>query len=178
MNKKGFTLVELLTAIIITGVLVAMAVPMYEKSVEKSRMAEVRVRLSKLFDAKMRVMSEWNMKNYDTTLTAENLDVSFPCAGGATCTGTSFSTDHFKYTLQPTGNAPVSLRDGTGVSGAIGNTVCAVRRTGDNQGMALLYVGDLSNDATKRFFCHNGTSAKGCENIGMTPQMGSAWCSL
>lgn len=41
--NKGFTLVEILVAVMITAILITMAVPIYDKTIEKSRISEARV---------------------------------------------------------------------------------------------------------------------------------------
>ena len=75
MNKKGFTLVEILVAVMIVVILGTMAAPMYEKAIEKSRLAEARVTAKKMFDSKVRLMDSMDMDNYNSAKFGfENLD--------------------------------------------------------------------------------------------------------
>ena len=49
MNKKAFTLIELLVVVLIIGILAAIALPKYEKAVERSRVTEARLLLNTLY---------------------------------------------------------------------------------------------------------------------------------
>lgn len=158
--KKGFTLVEILVAVMIVTLLVTAAVPIYERTVEKSRIAEARMMLKKIYESKMRVMDAMNLDSFNNEFGFQNLDMSMACAGNVACSGSTANTKDFTYYLKPTnGNA---------------NGVCAARRKGDHKGVNLLFLGE--EVTTQKLLCNNGSSGGSCDAYGMNSQ-GSVYCT-
>jgi len=80
--KTGFTLIELLVVVLIIGILAAIALPQYQKAVERSRMAEAFQVLGDAASAQSVYYT--NNNRFATTLsTLKNSDVEINDAGDA-----------------------------------------------------------------------------------------------
>lgn len=168
-QQKGFTLVEILTAVVIVAILTVMAVPLYEKTIERSRLAEAQTVLTRLQAAKIQAMDDMGCSSYSTEDSAcpqlKHLRVQFKNECPSTSTATSFCSKAFKYSIKPTG--PYS------------NGVCATRLGGDYAGTTFYYLydefdqrADTENEPKVSTKCY-GTA---CEDYGFTSASGSISC--
>jgi len=156
LNKSGFTLAEILVAVLVMSVLVTMAVPMYERAIEKSRFAEVGITLKRLGESKLRTMDTYEIGDFQqNSFNSRQLDVQIP------------ANSEFAFRLYPQTST---------------KSVCAERLRGENAGTIFLYVGeegiercsDTNHPAWceyyaegEHLFCQNSPTAQTCKNYGM-----------
>lgn len=171
MNKKGFTLVELLVVVLIIGILAAMALPAYFKSVERARMAEADTLLASVSQAQQR---RW-MKNGKYALMYSGLDVAPTsvatnvfCTKGGTTEGTTTSATC-------TTNGFAIVLDGTGTD--LNASAVTAERVGNGQYTYTLSRYYQDNQVT----CTPGTSTEDkaicAEYCGVDSLTGTACCT-
>jgi prepilin-type N-terminal cleavage/methylation domain-containing protein len=109
MNKLGFTLIELLVVVLIIGILAAIALPQYQKSVYKSRTAQLLQYVRNLADAQ----ELYYLSNSSYTTSFDKLDISFPNLPKTSISNARFTNDALKaddniaIMLNPTGTTRV-----------------------------------------------------------------------
>ena len=104
MHKQGFTLIELLVVVLVVAVLAAMAMPMYQKAIEKSHMAEARNVLKAMLESKLRTLATMGVAHYGSEQVGY-LQVTEHCHtvnGRIVCytpTATEVSTEHHTFSM-------------------------------------------------------------------------------
>jgi len=85
-HKKAFTLIELLVVVLIIGILAAIALPQYQKAVDKSRVATILPLMRRWADAMALYKLEHGSYYSDSGVSAKDVGVSWPsdweCADG------------------------------------------------------------------------------------------------
>lgn len=91
MKKKGFTLLEVLVVIIIIGILAALALPQYMKTIKKARIAEAASNIGSIRGAETRHYQENDELVTGSDLS--NLDIEDP---------NDITNAYFTYTVSGT----------------------------------------------------------------------------
>ena len=99
-TRRGFTLIELLVVVLIIGILAAVAVPQYQRAVEKSRATQALVLLKALHQAQR----AYFLANGEYAKTFAELDVDMPGWTGneqwRTAEGTTDTRSNGEWSLQ------------------------------------------------------------------------------
>lgn len=112
MNQKGFTLVELLTVVLIIGVLSSIALPQYMRSIERSRATEAMVSLKALNDAVYAYAAGRSGENACPN-SFSKLAISFP--GKMSASKDTITSRDFVYTINKVSSATIPGTDCPGV---------------------------------------------------------------
>lgn len=94
MNKKGFSMIELMVVVAIIGVLAAIGIPQYSKFQAKARQSEAKLALAALFTAEESFRQEWNqfsvsLVNVGFSVQGARLRYYTGFQAGTACTGYS-----------------------------------------------------------------------------------------
>ena len=138
--KKGFTLIEVLTVVIIVGILAGVALPSYRKVIERSHFTKAQVMAKALHDSCERLIAEYGYEDYATFVNDNNLPsnvkkITRLDIGSNDLLPTGFSLDEtndkkilgagFDYSLLTTGSCEVKIE-----------------KTGAASGLEIIYNGD------------------------------------
>jgi prepilin-type N-terminal cleavage/methylation domain-containing protein len=98
INKNGFTLIELLVVVLIIGILAAIALPQYLKTVEKSRASEALINIRAIAAAQElhTLATDSGAADFD------ELDISIP--GAVKISPTEITTKYFSYRIPGVSN--------------------------------------------------------------------------
>ncbi len=101
MNKKGFTLLELLIVVIIIGILAAIALPQYEKTVTKSKSAQMSEAVSSI--AKAAQTFYMLHGSWQDSFEELDIDYAYPKNSTSVCLsglyGESFQKDNLEFVI-------------------------------------------------------------------------------
>ena len=111
MNKKfGFTLIELLAVILILGILRAIALPQYRRSIQRAEAANALINLRTIFDSAKRFKAA--NSHWPTSFTGLDVDLFDISSDG--------NMGDFQYTFGGTGTISACRL----VNGSASNTFC------------------------------------------------------
>ena len=109
--KKGFTLIELLVVVLIIGILSAVALPQYEKTVQKARTTEVK----NYVDAWKKAQNIYRLENGEYSRELDDLSITMPTLKYFTVESPDPSSSGAGLRITPGSNFQIEGLDGMGV---------------------------------------------------------------
>jgi len=150
---KGFTLIELLVVVLIIGILSAVALPQYNKAVEKSRQSEAWTTMKSINDV-VKVAQMEKGEEIVKNITWDDLSTSYVHGSGTSVgkavtggCGTALNGKSFSFSMKD--NGVVATRVG-GSMGTyyLGLTHSGTRTCGDADGKICAKVGGKTDTTT------------------------------
>ncbi|MFN3454662.1 MAG: type IV pilin protein [Pseudobdellovibrio sp.] len=126
LNKKGFSLVELMIVVAIIGILAAIGIPQYQKFQARTRQSEAKASLGALYTAQKSFQAEWNMysvslRNVGFGVTGNGLRYVVGFAPGA-CGGYTTANG-----APPENNVTATAAPTAAMTWSDGNQVCTAQ---------------------------------------------------
>ena len=164
MNKQAFTLIELLVVVLIIGILAAVALPQYQKVVEKSKSAQALTMLKSVYQA----ADAYYMSNGEWPASFDELSVDIPWTGNeGILSGSSYPTksnDDWALQLDHSGTKNLSIWRLKGKYKAAGFIIHKQNSTDPTIPLSQVLCIERANigGATAKFALPNGAY---CESI-------------
>ena len=146
LDVKAFTLIELLVVVLIIGILAAVALPQYQKVVEKSKATQARVAINSIVQAQ----EEYRMANGEYAQHFSDLSVEIPWTGttaGFSAVSDTRSNDDWSFQIY-------YLSASQGVS--IGLYMTRLRGKYKGAGLAYFLTRPASDIPLKTILCREG----------------------
>ncbi len=96
ISKAGFTLIELLVVVLIIGILATVALPQYQKAVEKSRSVEAITLLRSVYQA----AESFYLANGTWPTQSTSLDIEIPWSGTTKFYGSNAAKSSEQWSIQ------------------------------------------------------------------------------
>ena len=166
-RKRGFTLIELLVVVLIIGILSSVALPMYEKAVEKSRATQALTLLKSVYQAQLM----YKLANGNYAPSFDELDIDVPWTGNSQWfTGATDTRSNADWSLQMysgADNVNITIGRISGKYKGAGFFILPSQSLGGGQSTKtdIIYCGERTSQGVN----FTGTPGSYCEKVMQAP---------